>query len=315
LAADGIPMTALLAYQGAAQRENKADPACGIPWPLLAAIGRVESDHGRFAGAVLHADGISTPRVVGIPLNGSGTALIRDTDHGRLDGDTVYDRAVGPMQFIPSTWAGYGVDANGDGVADPFNIFDAAAAAAHYLCVAGGNLTTAAGQTRAVLAYNHDASYVATVLNLEQTYAAGVPGVTIPIFPPTPAVQPIPSLPPVNPGKPPAVEPTPATTPSSTSNSGSNSASRSPSHSPSHHPSASTSPSGCPTPTGSTTGPSSASGSATPVTTSACPTDTSTPPSSSPATTDPTPPPTTSGKSVPIGPTPQSVSVSSGSPS
>src|SRR5437764_60980 len=83
-----------------------------------------------FAGAVLHSDGLSTPRVIGIALNGNGTALIRDTDGGRLDGDTVYDRAVGPMQFIPSTWAGWSVDANGDGRADPFNIFDAAAAAA-----------------------------------------------------------------------------------------------------------------------------------------------------------------------------------------
>ena len=46
------------------------------------------------------------------------------------------------MQFIPSTWALYGADGNGDGVADPFNIFDAAAAAAHYLCRAGGNLQT-----------------------------------------------------------------------------------------------------------------------------------------------------------------------------
>jgi membrane-bound lytic murein transglycosylase B len=130
LAASGIPVTALLAYQQAARREAQLDPACGLSWPLLAGIGRVESDHGRFAGATLHSDGLSTPPVIGIPLNGHGTALIRDTDHGRLDGDTVYDHAVGPMQFIPSTWASWGVDANHDGVKDPFNIFDAAAAAA-----------------------------------------------------------------------------------------------------------------------------------------------------------------------------------------
>jgi len=133
LAASGIPSTALIAYRNAAARVAQTMPGCGLGWPLLAAIGRVESDHGRFAGAVLHSDGLSTPPVIGIALDGHGTALIRDTDGGRLDGDTVYDRAVGPMQFIPSTWAGWGVDMNADGRADPFNIFDAAGAAADYL--------------------------------------------------------------------------------------------------------------------------------------------------------------------------------------
>jgi hypothetical protein len=123
----GIPIVALRAYRLAASRADRLNPSCGITWPLLAAIGRVESNHGRFAGAILHADGASTPKIIGIPLDGPGTALIRDTDHGRLDGDVVYDRAVGPMQFIPSTWAEFSVHANGDHVPDPFNIFDAAA--------------------------------------------------------------------------------------------------------------------------------------------------------------------------------------------
>jgi membrane-bound lytic murein transglycosylase B len=209
LAAGGIPLTALQAYQSAAVRENLADPGCHLPWPLLAAIGRVESDHGRFAGAVLHTDGLSTPRVVGIPLDGHGTALIRDTDHGRLDGDRAYDRAVGPMQFIPSTWATYGADGNADGVADPFNIFDAAAAAAHYLCVAGGDLGTAAGQERAVLAYNHSAAYLREVLQLEAVYAGAVPGLTVPVIPTGPP-PPVPThIPPVNPGPPPSISVTP----------------------------------------------------------------------------------------------------------
>jgi hypothetical protein len=212
LAADGIPQTALEAYEGAVAWDAQVDPGCGISWPLLAAIGRVESDHGRFAGAVLHTDGTSTPKIIGIPLDGHGTALIRDTDHGRLDGDTVYDRAVGPMQFIPSTWASYGVDANGDGIADPFNIFDAAAAAAHYLCTAGGNLTTIAGQTRAVLAYNHSAAYLAMVLGLEQIYATGQPGLIIPTSDsPTGSGVPGttgPGVPPVNPGPTPSTRPT-----------------------------------------------------------------------------------------------------------
>jgi membrane-bound lytic murein transglycosylase B len=203
LASDGIPTTALLAYHNAAQRELTLDPKCGLSWPLLAGIGRVESDHGRFAGAVLHTDGLSTPRIIGIALDGNGTARILDTDHGRLDGDKVFDRAVGSMQFIPSTWARYRVDGNGDGVADPFNVIDAAAAAAHYLCAAGGDLTTLAGQQRAVRAYNNSAAYVVLVLRLEHAYARGVSGLTVPILPAGPTAPPQRStMPPANPGPP-----------------------------------------------------------------------------------------------------------------
>jgi hypothetical protein len=193
----------------------------------------VESDHGRFAGAVLHSDGLSTPQVIGIPLNGNGTALIRDSDNGALDGDTVYDRAVGPMQFIPSTWAGWGIDANGDGVRDPFNIFDAAAASADYLCAAGRDLTTTHGQVQAILSYNWSWDYVELVMSLEQVYASGAVGITVPVLPTTPDRhhgRPAhdPSLPPVDPGPPvgtgsgndkPTPKPTPTTphpSPSST---------------------------------------------------------------------------------------------------
>jgi membrane-bound lytic murein transglycosylase B len=215
LTASGIPVTALMAYQQAAVRANRLDPVCHIPWPLLAGIGRVESDHGRFADSQLYADGETVPRIIGIPLDGHGTALIRDTDHGRLDGDTVYDRAVGPMQFIPSTWAGWGVDANHDGKIDPSNIFDAAAAAADYLCRAGGNLATGPGQVAAVLAYNHSSAYLTEVLALEKAYAAGagvpVPAVPVPTTPPKP-----PKLPPVNPGPPASVRPVTHPAPSPT---------------------------------------------------------------------------------------------------
>ena len=211
LAASGIPITALIAYRQAAAREAKRQPRCGLTWPLLGGIGRIESNHGRFAGAVLHSDGLSTPPVIGIPLNGNGTALIRDTDGGQLDGDRVYDRAVGPMQFIPSTWAGFGVDANGDGVADPFNIFDAAAAAADYLCAAGRDLRTYAGQVVAVRSYNNSDSYISLVLGVEKVYAGGV-GITVPVEPTGPdpgGGHPgghHPHLPPVDPGHPPGLE-------------------------------------------------------------------------------------------------------------
>ena len=209
LAANGIPAVALNAYRAAAARLASAQPACGLQWWLLAGIGRVESNHGRYGGATLTASGESRPHIVGQALDGTVYDYIADTDGGRLDGDTRYDRAVGPMQFIPSTWALYGIDGNGDRVASPFNINDAALAAARYLCAAGGDLRTAAGQTRAVLAYNHSDEYLALVLRTAAAYAAGTPvdgpirGVAAGPLPPVDTSW----LPPVNPGRPAGVGP------------------------------------------------------------------------------------------------------------
>src|SRR4051812_27749774 len=192
LAANGIPTVALNAYRVAATRMDNTS-SCGIDWSLLAGIGRVESNHGRFGGATLGSDGTSTPKILGPALNGQGFAFIRDTDHGAYDGDTVTDRAVGPMQFIPATWRSYAVDGNGDGVQDPFNINDAALAAAHYLCVAGGNLATDSGQRQAVMAYNHSDSYVAEVLALAHAYASGIPVADIPLVGDTSGALPAPA--------------------------------------------------------------------------------------------------------------------------
>jgi hypothetical protein len=192
LAANGIPNVALNAYRVAAARMDRSAP-CGIDWSLLAGIGRVESDHGRFGGATLLSDGTSTPRIIGPALDGKQFAFIRDTDHGQWDGDTQQDRAVGPMQFIPATWRAYGADGNGDGVADPFNVNDAALAAAHYLCVAGGNLSTDAGQRQAVMAYNHSDAYVNEVLSLAHAYASGIPVADIPLVGNTTSPVPPPS--------------------------------------------------------------------------------------------------------------------------
>ena len=171
---DGIPAVALAAYQNAARIIGRADPSCHLPWQLLAAIGRVESDHGRYGGSVLGADGVAQPGIYGIPLDGSaGTASIPDTDGGRYDGDPVYDRAVGPMQFIPSTWSVVGVDADGDGVRNPQDINDAALGAAVYLCAGQEDLATPAGRTAAVYRYNHNRDYVNLVLAIMRSYLAG----------------------------------------------------------------------------------------------------------------------------------------------
>ena len=170
----GIPAAALAAYQRAETVINAADETCNLTWQLVAAIGRVESNHGRFGGSVLNDEGIATPGIFGLPLNGTkGTAAISDTDGGQLDNDSRWDRAVGPMQFIPSTWSVVGVDADGDAQRNPQDIDDAALATAVYLCSGDDDLSTTTGQEKAVYRYNHSWSYVDLVLQVMDAYASG----------------------------------------------------------------------------------------------------------------------------------------------
>ena len=171
---NGIPAPALAAYQRGAQIINAADKSCNIPWELIAAIGRVESDHGRYGGNTLTEDGVTKPGIFGIALNGkNGTQAINDTDGGQLDKDTVYDRAVGPMQFIPSTWQVVKVDADGDGQRNPQDMDDAALATAVYLCSGKDNLSNRTGQEAAVYRYNHTQDYVNLVLRIMEAYSSG----------------------------------------------------------------------------------------------------------------------------------------------
>jgi len=115
-------------WQAAAQ-------AYGVPWSVLAAINKIESNFGQNMG----------PSSAG---------------------------AIGWMQFMPDTWARWGLDANGDGVADPWNAEDAIYSAARYLAATGG----ATDISSAVFSYNHAQWYVDEVLQLAQQYAGG--GVT-----------------------------------------------------------------------------------------------------------------------------------------
>ena len=170
----GIPSAALSAYQRGAQIIDAADPTCNVGWELLAAIGRVESDHGQYGGNTLGSDGVSTPGIYGPELNGeNGTQAIMDTDGGQLDHDTVYDRAVGPMQFIPSTWSSVKVDADGDGQRNPQDIDDASLATAVYLCSGTDDLSSRTGQEAAVYRYNHSRAYVDLVLRIMEAYSQG----------------------------------------------------------------------------------------------------------------------------------------------
>jgi membrane-bound lytic murein transglycosylase B len=141
---------------------------------MIAALGRIESRHGTIFGSQVRPDGRTTVRIIGIPLDGTNNTLkILDTDDGALDGDTVYDRAVGPLQFIPETWAVFRRDGNGDGSRDPHNIYDAAVGTGAFLCARSGTLRldTTEGLRRAYIAYNRSTTYVDTAITNGTTYA------------------------------------------------------------------------------------------------------------------------------------------------
>ncbi|MFI8303388.1 lytic transglycosylase domain-containing protein [Streptomyces sp. NPDC085927] len=167
----GIPATVLDAYKKAEAALRESKPGCNLPWQLLAAIGKVESGQAR--GGRVDADGTTTSPIIGPQLDGNGFALIKDTDDGKYDGNSAYDNAVGPMQFIPSTWAWAGRDGNDDGLDDPNNIYDAALAAGHYLCRFDWNLSDRADLRKAILSYNNSTEYLNTVLSWLEYYRKG----------------------------------------------------------------------------------------------------------------------------------------------
>ncbi|MEV7318604.1 lytic murein transglycosylase [Streptomyces sp. NPDC093970] len=167
----GIPATVLDAYKKAEAELRESKPGCNLPWQLLAAIGKVESGQAR--GGDVDADGNTLHRILGPQLDGNGFALIKDTDGGQYDGNSQYDQAVGPMQFIPSTWAWAGRDGNGDGVKDPNNVYDAALAAGHYLCRYDWDLSDQADMNRAILSYNGSQDYLNLVMSWYEFYRKG----------------------------------------------------------------------------------------------------------------------------------------------
>ncbi|POX43942.1 hypothetical protein C3489_37300 [Streptomyces sp. Ru71] len=157
-----LPAGVFAAYRRVEDRLAVEAPGCRLRWQLLAAIGQVESGQAR--GGRVAPDGTTLTPILGPRLDGVGYARVADTDGGAYDGDPVFDRAVGPMQFIPSTWARWGADGNGDGRRDPDNVYDAALAAGRYLCAGGRDLSVPAQRDRAILGYNHSTAYLRTVL-------------------------------------------------------------------------------------------------------------------------------------------------------
>ena len=265
----GIPQIVLAAYRAAAETLAEVDSSCRLRWEVLAGVGRVESGHAR--DGLVYADGTTFEPILGPRLDGGAFAAIPDTDDGVLDGDTVWDRAVGPMQFIPGTWAAVGADGNDDGNVDPHNIFDAALSAGRYLCAGSADLGDRAGLERALLRYNHSAAYVALVMAWIDGYAAG-------------QVTPIPPRPP-----PPPTQAPPTTAPPTTA----------PTTSPTTTDPTTTDPTTSPTTTGPAINPTTPpTTSDPPPTTSDPPPTTSDPPATEPATTSPSTP-----SRSPTGPT------------
>lgn len=124
-AQDDIPHDLLLTY------EEAATTCPGLPWPVIAAIGKAETDHGR-------------------------------------ETETSTVGAEGPMQFLPATWIEYQADGDGDGVADVFDPEDAIYGAARLLCANGGESPD--GLREAIYTYNRSDSYVDRVLEVARSY-------------------------------------------------------------------------------------------------------------------------------------------------
>ncbi|MGA1835959.1 lytic murein transglycosylase [Herbiconiux sp. 11R-BC] len=171
-AATGIPRRALQGYAGAALAIAEEQPGCHLGWNTLAGIGWVESHHGTIFGGSILDNGVTSAPIIGVALDGNGFQEIPDSDKGAVDGDTEWDRAVGPMQIVPTTWAAWATEANGDGVPDIHNIDDASLSAAEYLCYSGGDLGTESGWRAAIAAYNESPSYLTEVLDHADRYAS-----------------------------------------------------------------------------------------------------------------------------------------------
>src|SRR3954451_6873151 len=172
--AAGIPAPAVRAYADAELVLRSEQPGCRLSWNTLAGIGWVESQHGTVGGGALLTDGRSSQPILGPALDGTGAfAAIRSTRASAAwHGDALWEHAVGPLQFLASTWERWGADADGDGAADPGDLDDAALAAGRYLCADGHDLSTDSGWNAAIRSYNHDARYVANVAAAANSYLA-----------------------------------------------------------------------------------------------------------------------------------------------
>lgn len=144
----GVAPVVLRAYIGAAEKARAAG-CIGASWAVVAGIWKIESGHATSGGAT--AD----------PVTGDVTPQI-------FGPSTPYGRAMGPGQFLPSSWEAFGADGDGDGDADPHNVFDAALGTLRHLCgvpMVHNDLSTDEKLREALYGYNHSWAYVDEVMD------------------------------------------------------------------------------------------------------------------------------------------------------
>lgn len=171
-----IPVRAMTAYAATELAAGEELPACGLRWNTVAGVGSVESAHGTLGGAGLDGEGVPDEPIIGPALDGTnGTRAIEATPESvQFHGDDEWDHAVGPFQFLTSSWEVYGADGDGDGENNPDDIDDAARGAANHLCLTADGEErdlTADGWGTGVFSYNNSMAYVEKVRDIASSYA------------------------------------------------------------------------------------------------------------------------------------------------
>ena len=167
---DDIPDAALTAYQRSAAVMDEASPGSRLHWTLLAAVGRVLTDHGQRGGHRVDDRGSVRPGIVGRPLRARGGKRVGDTEAGLLDEDRRFDRPVGPMLLSPADWTVAGVDGDTNGKRNPQDLDDASLALAVLLCHPGEDLRTTKGKRAALRRINNTPGFVRAVLEVDAAY-------------------------------------------------------------------------------------------------------------------------------------------------
>jgi membrane-bound lytic murein transglycosylase B len=166
-----VPTVAMAAYGYAQLSLESTKPQCHLNWATLAGIGEVESQNGQKGGAVLSPTGRSIPAILGPALDGNdGRELVRDTDAGAFDGDPNFDHRMGPLGILPAAWKLYAIDADADGILDPYDVDDSALAMARLLCSSGQDLSTFDGWTKAIALQHSGDAYAKSVFDAADSY-------------------------------------------------------------------------------------------------------------------------------------------------
>lgn len=163
-----IPELVFYAYRAAEMQLTIDRPDCGLPWHLLAAVGRLGSRH---------ADGGKTD-VLGTLVTPASTP----------------DGRIGPMRLAPAVWERFSVDGNADGAADPQNIFDSTLAAGAWMCEEGGKLREPEGEARAVALFDPSPEYLANVRAWSAAYEKGAEVAATELSPPPAIPVPVPQV-------------------------------------------------------------------------------------------------------------------------